>query len=208
MPEKPKIQIGQKPDWYVMGADGVTYGPFEVSQITDYIKQGRITSDTRIQHPKYTNNIWQSASSVPLLFQFFRTESPPQQQIDLSQIKSKIASKTDSAGNFTDILDFSFKRFATPLVVKILWILFLVSWGLETVLLLPLWASAFVATIGNSLFDQSGEFAQLVFTYAIAIVSYLIYKILSLLICRLICEGLIILFDIRNQLILLRESRQ
>lgn len=205
MPEKPKIQIGQKPEWYVMGTDGVTYGPFEVSQITDYIKQGRITSDTRIQHPKYTNSIWQSASSVPLLFQFFRTESPPQQQIDLSQVKAKTASKSDAAGRFTDLFDLTFKRFATPWVVKIIWVLFLVLWLIIDVLLLLTVFSSFLV---EAFSGDTDRLVGMIPSLMILAPVFLIYKVGSLLLFRLACEGLIILFDIRNQLILLRESRQ
>ncbi|XZE18772.1 DUF4282 domain-containing protein [Pirellulaceae bacterium SH449] len=207
MPEKPKIQINQKPEWYVMGTDGVTYGPYEISQITDYIKQGRITSETRVQHPSHTNNIWEGASNVPVLSQLFRNASPPKQSLDLSQVRSKAASKGDATGRLVDVFDISFKRFTTPLVVKILWVLFLILWGLECVFVAPLYMSAWVSSLGNSLFEEPKEVPAMLTAYSVLAIPYLIYKVLSLLILRLICEGIIIVFDIRNQLILLRESR-
>jgi hypothetical protein len=92
MPEKPKIQINQKPEWYVMGADGVTYGPFEITQISDFIKQGRIVSDTRVQHPKHTNGVWGNASSVPYIAKLFQ---PAESSENPYSLESKSFPPTD-----------------------------------------------------------------------------------------------------------------
>jgi hypothetical protein len=207
MPEKPKIQIKQTPEWYVMGTDGVTYGPFEISQISDYIKQGRITADTRVQHPKHTGGVWEFASKVSFLSQFFRAPSPPQQQIDLSQVQSRVASKSDTSGKFMDLFDLSFKRFATPWVVRILWVLFLVLWLVIDVLLLLTVFSSFLVSIKEAFSGDPDRLVAMIPSLMILAPVFLIYKVGSLLLFRLACEGLIIIFDIRNQLILLRESR-
>jgi hypothetical protein len=208
MPEKPQIQINQKPEWYVMGADGVNYGPFEITQISDYIKQERITSETRVQHPKHTNGVWNNAANVPVLSHLFRTASPTHQKIDLSQVKAKAAQKSDTDGGLVDIFDVSFQRFATPLVVKILWVIFLALWCLETVLFLPFYTSVSLRYTGQSLFEQPDQRIQSIVAIMIFVVFYTAYKLLSLLVVRLICEGIIVIFDIRNQLILLRETQR
>lgn len=208
MPEKPKIQISQKPEWYVMGADGVTYGPFAVGQLADYVKQGRLTVDTRVQHPLHTGGVWELASNVPFLSQFFRQATPPQQQIDLSQVQAKVSSKTDSAGSFMDLFDLSFKRFATPWVVKILWVLFLILWLVIDMVLLLTVFSTFLVSIKEAFSGDTDRLVAMIPSLMILAPVFLIYKVGSLLLFRLACEGLIILFDIRNQLILLRESRQ
>jgi hypothetical protein len=208
MPEKPQIQISQKPEWYVTGADGVIYGPFEIGQISDFIKQERITSETRVQHLKHTNGVWNNAASVPVLSHLFRTASPTHNKIDLSQVKAKAAPKSQTSGGLVDIIDVSFQRFATPLVVKILWGIFLVLWCLETVLFLRFYASESLRYTGQSLFEQPDQRIQSMVAIMIFAVFYASYKLLSLLVVRLLCEGIIVIFDIRNQLILLRETQR
>lgn len=204
MPEKPKIQIQSTPEWFAMGADGVTYGPFATQKLAELIRQGRISEDTRVQHPKYTSSQWELAGKVKAIEKLFhapsRSSNPPDQKPTNIEAIDKETSKV--VGYF----DPHFTKFATPWVVKILWATFLILWFASDFAFLLFLALGAFGTLAEGFGGDGRNAIATVLAMIFLIGSYIAYKAVSILLARLTCEGIIVLFDIRNQLILLRQN--
>src|SRR6185369_1018402 len=56
------------------GSDNISYGPVELPGLVNWIKQGRVTAETRVFSQK--DGAWQRASDVPELKILFKTRPP------------------------------------------------------------------------------------------------------------------------------------
>lgn len=51
--------------WFLRHCDGVVHGPFPFGSLTEAARLGRITSDTMVSHPDFTNSAWVRALEIP-----------------------------------------------------------------------------------------------------------------------------------------------
>ena len=57
---------------------GIEYGPYTDAEMISFISQQRITTDTEVQHPRFTQGLWLTAKMVgPLSDQLPQAKSPP-----------------------------------------------------------------------------------------------------------------------------------
>ena len=104
-------------DWYVR-IGGQEYGPCSGDELRQYASDGKIDAQTEVK--KGIDGQWVAAEKVKGLF----AESPPSppKAPDLQPVKPAHLSNVDKReGQFTWLDVFTFRRFATPIVIHVIW---------------------------------------------------------------------------------------
>ena len=116
-------------------------------------------------------------------------------------IRPSYSAINNNSTSFFDILDWRFKRYATPWVIRILWLVFVVFWVLNSVIGIVL--LVFVIATGSwNLF--SGEKPQNAASFSLAgvviLFLFVVFQLTAFLVVRIHCESFIVQFDISNSL--------
>ncbi len=139
-------------DWYLRHRDQVEHGPFELATLVDAARRGDIAEDTEVRHEKHTRGTWVLATRVSAISKamptnlqpisppalpdqapeirpepsvFIRSEAPAVVEPRSSRQSMKVPKNLTSA--FFAIFDFRFRYFITPWIVRIQWMICVVT---------------------------------------------------------------------------------
>ncbi len=93
------------------------------------------------------------------------------------------------------VFDFSFQSYCAPVVIKILWVVFVF-----------LWATVDLIFIAIAVLTEHQEPIINLVPLAFLVPLFLIYKVLTLLLGRLLFEFALVIFDIRDSLHLIAKN--
>ncbi len=139
--------------WFLRHHDGIEHGPFEIANLVEAARQGNIADDTEVRHDKHTKGKWILATRVsvisaamPLQLQPIsppvavpsRVATPGPDLPNESPVVFAAANKhgvsgqgmrvpKDVASAAMALFDFRFRYFITPWIVKLQWIICVVT---------------------------------------------------------------------------------
>lgn len=101
--------------------------------------------------------------------------------------------KQQRTSSIADVFDFSFRRYATPAIIRILWAIFFIVWLCGDVVALAIG----VLTEQVKFSDQTPGMAT---AFVFLFFAFVVWKVSTLLVARVVFECFLVLFDIRDAL--------
>lgn len=208
MSDQWRVKIGSK-----------AHGPFSVAAVQKLISSGKVTRETLISEG--TSSEWIPAGSIVTFFPAI--EAPEEWELEgdseqpvLPQIMQK-RNRRESSGNLANsggmepaaagnmtipqvLLDFKFRQYATPMLVRIAWVISIAVIVLAVLISTAMVFLSVTQEVFSSRFVSSSNIAAALI-FLICFLSLTVFgAVILLLYNRVLCEIAIVAFDISDSL--------
>jgi uncharacterized integral membrane protein len=188
VPGAPQVRMA-KP-WFVITTTGEEYGPITKSKLDSWVAEGRLTAECHVMQEGETkwrqvSDVYPETSAAEASF----VNPADELHINAPSTSQEAARRSRSTsmrrGTIGDIFDVGFHKFITPLIVKIIYVVYLILAGLTLALV------CFAVIQSNS--------APLEYV-AMGTLLCLIIIFFGLLLVRLVLESTMVLFRMEEHL--------
>ncbi len=226
-PDKSKLdfsmleQYSKESEWRMRNQDGIEYGPYNWEHLLQFAKEGRIALTSELKNSIATNGNWIRAQRITVIAALIASQTPPTSTVAVQSTiptdttlenslfeaigqagrRKPFSANSDNSNSFFDIFDWSFKRYAAPWVIRVLWLVFVVVWFLSLVFGIVFNISVIVTGSWTELSGETPERVAYTIPFLVLIMFLgIAFQLLFLLIVRIIFESFIAIFDISNSL--------